>query len=71
MKLPFTTLDAFTTTRYLGNPVAIVRLTPEQAGGLSQEQKQNIAREFNLSEIVFLHLPAEVSIAFFDLSQVV
>jgi PhzF family phenazine biosynthesis protein len=62
MKLPFTTLDAFTSTRYLGNPVSIVRLTPEQASAITQEQKQNIAREFNLSEIVFLHLPAEVRI---------
>jgi hypothetical protein len=26
MKLPFTTVDVFTTTRYLGNPLAIVRV---------------------------------------------
>jgi len=75
MKLDFTTIDAFTTTRYNGNPVAIVRVpalekqseSSTQSTGtandsyqaeLTQEQKQKIAAEFNLSEIVFLHLPA-------------
>lgn len=58
MKLSFTTLDAFTTTRYQGNPVAIVRVPASEKSNLSQEQKQAIAAEFNLSEIVFLHLPA-------------
>ncbi|RDW83481.1 hypothetical protein BP5796_04972 [Coleophoma crateriformis] len=58
MKLSFTTLDAFTTTRYAGNPVAIVRVPAESKALLSQAQKQAIAKEFNLSEIVFLHLPS-------------
>ncbi|KAH8886300.1 Diaminopimelate epimerase-like protein [Thozetella sp. PMI_491] len=57
MKLNFTTLDAFTTTRYAGNPVAIVRVPSSDKASLTQSQKQAIASEFNLSEIVFLHLP--------------
>jgi PhzF family phenazine biosynthesis protein len=61
MKLSFTTLDAFTTTRYDGNPVSIVRVPASEKANLSQEQKQAIAAEFNLSEIVFLHLPADGS----------
>lgn len=55
MHLPFTTLDVFTSTRYTGNPVAIITLS---SSTLTQSQKQSIASEFNLSEIVFLHLPA-------------
>lgn len=53
MQLSFTTLDVFTATPYLGNQLAIVKV-PAFAK-LSQFQKQSIAREFNLSEIVFLH----------------
>ena len=51
--LPFTTLDVFTTTPFLGNPLAIVHLSADLP--LSQSQKQVIAREFNFSETVFLH----------------
>ncbi|KUJ06866.1 Diaminopimelate epimerase-like protein [Mollisia scopiformis] len=51
--LPFTTLDVFTTTPYSGNPLAIVSL-PSPCP-LTQAQKQLIAKEFNLSETVFLH----------------
>ena len=57
MKLSYTTLDVFTSSRYAGNPVAIVQVP--SGTSLSQAQKQAIAAEFNLSEIVFLHLPAE------------
>ncbi len=49
----FLTLDVFTTTRYTGNPLAIIKIP--QSLSLSQTQKQRIAREFNLSETVFLH----------------
>ncbi|KAL2063902.1 hypothetical protein VTL71DRAFT_4396 [Oculimacula yallundae] len=56
MQLSYTTLDVFTSTRYTGNPVAIVRVPANIS--LTQTQKQAIASEFNLSEIVFLHLPA-------------
>lgn len=57
MKLSFTTVDAFTTTRYAGNPVAIVQVPASERASLSQTQKQAISKEFNLSETVFLHLP--------------
>lgn len=57
MELPFTTLDVFTKTRYMGNPVAIVQVPAESKTHLTQSQKQAIAGEFNLSEIVFMHLP--------------
>jgi PhzF family phenazine biosynthesis protein len=57
MKLSFTTLDVFTNTRYMGNPVAIIEVPAGISPPLNQAQKQSIAIEFNLSEIVFLHLP--------------
>ncbi|KAG5337485.1 hypothetical protein J132_07717 [Termitomyces sp. J132] len=53
LKLRFVQLDVFSTVRFLGNPLAIVHI-PEGVE-LSQSQKQLIAREFNLSETVFLH----------------
>ncbi|KAF8462578.1 hypothetical protein BDZ91DRAFT_777107 [Kalaharituber pfeilii] len=53
--LPFLTLDVFTATRFIGNPLAIVRIPPHHAPPLTQEQKQRIAREFNLSKTIFLH----------------
>jgi trans-2,3-dihydro-3-hydroxyanthranilate isomerase len=46
--------DVFTSTPLEGNPVAVVT----QAGGLPPAWMQRIAREFNLSETVFV-LPAE------------
>lgn len=54
-RLNFTTLDVFTSQPFSGNPLAIVRVPKELQGTLSQNQKQIIAREFNLSETVFLH----------------
>lgn len=51
----FVTLDVFTNERFKGNPLAIVE-TPHGTD-LGQELKQRIAREFNLSETVFLHPP--------------
>ncbi|KAI0843582.1 Diaminopimelate epimerase-like protein [Hypoxylon sp. FL0890] len=53
MALNFTTFDVFTTTAFRGNPLAIVQVPIGTE--LSQNQKQLIAREFNLSETVFLH----------------
>ncbi len=47
------TLDVFTGTPYTGNPLAVV----SDAEGLDTAQMQAIAREFNLSETVFV-LPA-------------
>lgn len=57
MKLKFETLDVFTTARYQGNPLAIISVPFDLSPTLTQTQKQTIATEFNLSEIVFLHLP--------------
>lgn len=54
-QFPFVTLDVFTRDRYAGNPLAVVRLPPEDQAPLSTEQMQQVAREFNLSETVFLH----------------
>lgn len=57
MKLPFYTYDVFTSRRYAGNPLAIV----EQADGLTTEQMQTIAREFNLSETIFVRTAADAA----------
>lgn len=54
MALTYHVLDVFTDRRYGGNPLAVVL----DADGLSDEQMQKIAGEFNLSETVFL-LPSE------------
>ncbi|KAL8722655.1 MAG: hypothetical protein Q9225_000887 [Loekoesia sp. 1 TL-2023] len=51
----FVTLDVFTKERFRGNPLAIVHVPLDN--DLSQRTKQQIAREFNLSETVFLHPP--------------
>jgi PhzF family phenazine biosynthesis protein len=55
LELPFITLDVFTTTRYKGNPLAVVTIPSSVPTPPTQEQKQLIAREFNLSETVFVH----------------
>jgi PhzF family phenazine biosynthesis protein len=52
--LSFVTVDVFTEQRFGGNPLAIV-LVPEDCSP-SQEEKQAVAKEYNLSESVFLHL---------------
>lgn len=51
--LAFTILDVFTKASFTGNPLAVV---PE-ADGLTTVQMQTIARQFNLSETVFLMAP--------------
>lgn len=50
MPYAFHTLDVFTETRFAGNPLAVVL----GADALSAGQMQGIAREFNLSETVFV-----------------
>lgn len=50
MALKFHTLDVFTDRRFGGNPLAVVL----DADGLSDAEMQAIAREFNLSETVFV-----------------
>ncbi len=54
MAREFQTLDVFTTERFGGNPLAVVR----DGKGFSTEQMQTIAAEFNLSETTFI-LPPE------------
>jgi trans-2,3-dihydro-3-hydroxyanthranilate isomerase len=55
MKLQFTTLDVFTDRPFGGNPLAVFCDQPE----LSTERMQAIAREFNLSETVFIVPPRD------------
>ena len=55
VELPFVTLDVFTTERYRGNPLAVVTIPKDTSPYPTQDQKQRIAREFNLSETVFVH----------------
>lgn len=50
----FYTCDVFTDRRFGGNPLAVL----PHAEGLSDEQMQQVAREFNYSETAFV-LPAE------------
>jgi trans-2,3-dihydro-3-hydroxyanthranilate isomerase len=51
--LVFDTLDVFTDKKFFGNPLAVV----SGADRLSREEMLAIAREFNLSETVFLMEP--------------
>lgn len=53
MQFSFATYDVFTDTRFAGNPLAVVF----GADALSDAQMQIIAREFNLSETVFVRAP--------------
>ncbi|WP_236545105.1 PhzF family phenazine biosynthesis protein [Tropicimonas marinistellae] len=53
--LTFHTLDVFTDTPYAGNPLAVVL----GADDLDTAQMQTIAREFNLSETIFVMQPRD------------
>ena len=53
MPLAYHTLDVFTRTRYAGNPLAIVM----DADSLETARMQQIAREFNYPETVFILKP--------------
>ncbi|KXN89186.1 hypothetical protein AN958_06113 [Leucoagaricus sp. SymC.cos] len=55
LKLTFRIIDVFTKTRFIGNPLALVHVPASLSSSLTQDQKQLIAREFNLSETVFIH----------------
>lgn len=59
VELKFLTFDVFTDSRYAGNPLAVVGVPSSVT--LTQEQKQIIAREFNYSETVILHIPDRTS----------
>lgn len=54
MRRPFFTLDVFTSERLCGNPLAVVL----EAADLDTVRMQAIAREFNLSETVFILPPS-------------
>lgn len=56
MKYRFITADVFTDSVFGGNPLAVFA----EAQGLTGEQMQQVANEFNLSETVFV-LPPETS----------
>src|SRR5262245_13691241 len=53
MQLLYYVLDVFTDTRFSGNPLAVVL----DADGLEGARMQAVAREFNLSETVFVLKP--------------
>jgi trans-2,3-dihydro-3-hydroxyanthranilate isomerase len=53
MKLPFATLDVFTTRRFAGNPLGVVF----DADALDGATMQAIAREFGFPETVFVQKP--------------
>lgn len=55
MRLHFHTLDVFTTQAFGGNPLAVVL----GADALTDRQMQTIAREFNLSETIFVMAPQD------------
>ena len=54
-RLTFYIIDVFTKTKFIGNPLAIVHVPASESVQLSPAQKQLIAREFNLSETVFMY----------------
>ncbi|KAH7355362.1 phenazine biosynthesis protein phzF [Rhexocercosporidium sp. MPI-PUGE-AT-0058] len=51
---------------YAGNPLALVRIPSALRNLITQQQKQNIAAEFNLSETIFLHEQLDPSIPEWD-----
>jgi trans-2,3-dihydro-3-hydroxyanthranilate isomerase len=53
MRLQFETVDVFTSDQFSGNPLAVVL----NAEGLSTEQMQRVAAEFNLAETTFVLPP--------------
>jgi trans-2,3-dihydro-3-hydroxyanthranilate isomerase len=55
MRLRFHTLDVFTSRRLAGNPLAVVL----GADALDAETMRKVAREFNLSETVFVLAPRD------------
>lgn len=55
MERRFYTLDVFTTTRFEGNPLAVIT----DGDGLSSDAMLAVAREMNLSETVFVQKPTE------------
>jgi hypothetical protein len=59
MQRRYITVDVFTDRAFGGNPLGVVL----DAGGLSTEQMQAVAREFNYSETTFVLPPADPAVA--------
>jgi trans-2,3-dihydro-3-hydroxyanthranilate isomerase len=57
MKIRFQTVDVFTDRRFGGNPLAVI----PDARGLTSEQMQAIAAEFNLAETTFVLPPKDAT----------
>jgi trans-2,3-dihydro-3-hydroxyanthranilate isomerase len=57
MRFDFVTVDVFTTTKFGGNPLAVVL----DARGLATEQMQAIAAEFNYAETTFILPPQDAA----------
>jgi trans-2,3-dihydro-3-hydroxyanthranilate isomerase len=55
MKLDFVTVDVFTDKQFAGNPLGVVL----NAEGLTTEQMQSVAAEFNLAETTFVLPPKD------------
>lgn len=55
MRATFYTLDVFTDRRFTGNPLAVI----PDASGIPEERLLDVAREFNLSETVFVYPAAD------------
>ncbi|KKY39883.1 putative phenazine biosynthesis [Diaporthe ampelina] len=54
--MQFITVDVFTDTCFLGNPLAVVIVEDKERAALGKDKQQLIAKEFNLSETIFLYL---------------
>lgn len=59
LNLPYSIVDVFTTRRFAGNPVAVIR----DARGLSGGDMQAIAQEFGFSETTFILPPPDAGSA--------
>src|ERR1700755_1869753 len=57
MQLNFVTVDVFTERQFGGNPLAVI----PDARGLTADQMQAIAAEFNLSETTFVLPPQDAA----------
>ena len=57
MQYEFVTVDVFTSRRFGGNPLAVL----PNAAGLTTEQMQAVANEFNLSETTFVLPPKDAA----------
>ncbi|MGL4490409.1 MAG: PhzF family phenazine biosynthesis protein [Rhizobiaceae bacterium] len=56
-KIDYSIFDVFTSQTFKGNPLGVVL----DANGLTDDEMQKIAREFNLSETIFFQKPIDAS----------